>query len=65
MSEVDEIALRKMSEAFDEFVRACMDESGKPVAPPAKALAKARGYLPPYCAAAYKRTARQEKDVPK
>ena len=55
--QVDEIALRKLSEAFDEFVRACMDESGKPVAPSAKALAKARGYLPPYCESAYKRAA--------
>jgi hypothetical protein len=55
MKTVEEIALRKLSEAFDEFVLACMDEKGRPIAPDSRALAKARGYLPPYCKAAYKK----------
>lgn len=53
MKSVEEIALRKLSEAFDAFVSACIDESGKPKAPTQQALAKAKGYLPPYCKNAY------------
>jgi len=55
MAEVEELALRKLSEAFDRFVGACMDESGKSKAPSVQELAKARGYLPPYCQNAYKK----------
>jgi hypothetical protein len=53
--DIDELALRKLSEAFDRFVGACMDEHGKPRAPTVQDLAKARGYLPPYCEHAYKK----------
>lgn len=55
MAEIDAVALRKLSEAFDRFVGACMDANGKPKAPSPQELAKARGYLPPYCANAYKK----------
>ncbi len=50
---IDKIALRALSVAFDEFVGACTDEHGKPRAPKPGALAKARGYLPPYCKHSY------------
>lgn len=50
---IETLSLRKLSEAFDRFVGACMDEKGKPKAPSAGDLAKARGYLPPYCHNAY------------
>lgn len=42
------IAIKKLSEAFDEFIGACLDD-GKPKAPDYKAMMKARGYLPTYC----------------
>lgn len=57
MKTIEELLLKRLWEEFDEFVRACMDDSGKPTAPSSKALAKARGYLPPYCASAYKKPA--------
>jgi len=50
---IDRMALRALSAAFDEFVAACVDENGKPRAPNQKALAKARGYLPPRAKMAY------------
>ena len=47
------LALIKLSEAFDELVSECLDEDGKPQQPDHRALAKARGYLPPFCKNAY------------
>jgi len=44
-----EIAIKKLSVAFDEFVGSCLDENGKPKAPDYRAIMKARGYLPTYC----------------
>lgn len=42
-------ALRGMSQALDDLVSACLTENGQIQAPSSKAIAKARGYLPPYC----------------
>ena len=42
------ISLRKLSEEFDDFIGACMDDE-KPKIPDYKSLMRARGYLPPYC----------------
>jgi hypothetical protein len=50
---VEALALRKLSEAFDRFVGACLDESGNPRMPSQQDIAKARAYLPPYCKHAY------------
>jgi len=61
MVDITEIALRKLSGAFDEFIGQCMDEDGKPVAPDIRALAAARGYLPPYCKLAYKKRGRSKR----
>lgn len=49
------LSIIKLSEAFDEFVSECLDEDGKPQQPDHRALAKARGYLPPYCKNAYEK----------
>lgn len=49
MEEVLKIALKQLSIQFNEFVKECMTEDGKPKEPSYKALMKARGYLPPYC----------------
>lgn len=46
-----EIALRKMSLAFDEFIGAALKDGG----PTKQDVAKARGFLPPYCGHAYKK----------
>ena len=46
-----EISLRKLSEAFDEFIGECMKNGG----PSKQDIAKARGYLPPYCNHAYRK----------
>lgn len=43
---IERMALRALTAAFNEFVAACVDENGKPRAPSARALAKARGCLP-------------------
>lgn len=53
MSNIERIAIRALSAAFNEFVAACVDENGKPRAPSAKALAKARGCLPPGASMSY------------
>ena len=57
MSELDtkvlELALLKISEAFDEFVGACTDDRGQPKQPDINHLMKAKGYLPPYCKNAF------------
>ena len=45
-----EIAIKKLSEAFDAFVGSCLDENGKTKTPDYRAIMMARGYLPPYCA---------------
>ena len=57
---IDRIAIRALSAAFDEFVAACVDEHGKPRAPSVKALAKARGYLPPGATMSYGYKERRE-----
>ena len=44
-----ELAIKKLSEAFDEFIGASLGQDGKPRAPDYRAIMKARGYLPPYC----------------
>jgi len=41
------IALKKMSEAFNEFIGECMNSDGTAKAPGIRAIIKARGYLPP------------------
>lgn len=51
---VDQVALRVLSSAFDDFLRKCVDDSGNPKTPSARDIAKARGYLPPRCLMAYK-----------
>lgn len=43
------IAIKKLSEAFDEFIGTCVDVDGKPKAPDQKSLMKAKSVLPPYC----------------
>ena len=52
---VDLLAIKKLSEAFDAFVDACLDENGKPKAPDRKAILKAKACLPPYCKHSFKR----------
>jgi len=49
-------ALKVVSTQFDILVGECMDANGKPQAPDRKALAKARGYLPPYTENAFVKT---------
>lgn len=44
-----ELSLKKLSEAFDDFIDECMKDGG----PTKQDIAKARGYLPPYCQHAY------------
>ena len=46
-----ELSLRKLSEAFDEFIGECMKDGG----PTKQNIAKARGYLPKYCKYSYKK----------
>jgi hypothetical protein len=46
------ISIRKLSEAFDEFISKCVDADGKPVAPDRKSLMQAKACLPPYCSQA-------------
>ena len=50
-----EIAIKKLSEAFNEFIGACLAADGKPKAPDLRAMMKARGFLPPYCEHAHKK----------
>jgi len=49
-----ELALRKLSKAFDEFISECT-ENGKPKQPSMQALMKAKGYLPQYCENAFRK----------
>jgi len=44
-------ALKVMSKSLDELVTECLKEGG----PDRRAIAKARGYLPPYCENAYQK----------
>jgi hypothetical protein len=44
---IDLIALKCLTEAFDRFIGECMDENGKPKEPSRQALMKARACLPP------------------
>lgn len=48
-----EAALRAVTDQFDEFVGACTGPDGKPVAPPTKALMRAKACLPARCAQAF------------
>jgi len=50
-----EIALKKLSLAFDSFVADCIDKAGRPKAPDCKSLMRARGCLLPYCSCALAR----------
>jgi hypothetical protein len=43
------LSLKKLSEAFNEFISCCLDEFENPKSPTRKELMKARGFLPPYC----------------
>lgn len=46
---IHEIAIRKLTEKFDEFVGECMSSNGKPKPPSMKAMYGARGCLPHWC----------------
>ena len=50
-----ELSITNLSEAFDEFIGACLDESGNPRQPTIQALMKAKAYLPTYCRNSFKR----------
>jgi len=50
-----ELSIKKLSESFDEFICECVDKDGKPKQPTMQAIMKAKGYLPPYCAHAFKK----------
>lgn len=41
-----ELAITALSVHFNDFIGACMDANGKPIAPPMKALMQARACLP-------------------
>lgn len=41
-----QLAITALTVHLNEFIGACMDENGKPVAPPMKELMKARACLP-------------------
>lgn len=43
------IAIRKLTEAFDNFISSCMDEHGNPVQPNYRSLMRARSCLPNWC----------------
>ncbi len=58
--DIDLIAIRALTSAFNEFVAACVDEHGKPRAPSRGALAKARGCLPPGSTMSYGYKGRRE-----
>lgn len=45
-SEVLEIVVKKLTENFNELIKACVDESGKPKAPQMKDVMQARACLP-------------------
>jgi hypothetical protein len=45
-----ELSIKKLSEAFDEFIGSCVDPDGKPKAPDKKELMRAKACLPKYCA---------------
>lgn len=48
------LALRALTEAFDTFISECTDSEGSRYTPSMQAVMKARGYLPPGCANAFK-----------
>lgn len=48
-----DLAFKAMSRHFHEFVSACLDDKGQPIAPPRKALMQARACLPPSCVHAF------------
>ena len=52
------ISLQKLSLAFNTFIEATLDKNNKPKAPKQGDIAKARGYLPPYCVLAYRKRER-------
>lgn len=49
------LSLRQISLAFNEFIKATIDENNKPIKPSIQSISKARGYLPPYCSLSYKK----------
>ena len=52
--QIDALIIRKLCLAFDEFIGACLKDAG----PTKQDIAKARGYLPPYCKHAYQKKKR-------
>jgi hypothetical protein len=48
-----EAALKVMTDELDSLIGACLDESGKPKAPPMRDLMRARGMLPRRCKHAF------------
>jgi hypothetical protein len=50
---VMELAVKQLTDHFNEFIGSCMDANGKPIAPPMKALMQARACLPARCEHAF------------
>ena len=50
-----QLALKILTEKFDAFIFACMDENGNPKTPTRRELAVARGCLPVWCSKAFKK----------
>lgn len=46
-------ATRIITDRFNAFLALCVDENGKPKAPTAKDVAKARGYMPTRCSMSF------------
>ena len=55
-----ELSLKKLSESFNEFLGACIDENGMPQQPTMQDIMKAKGYLPPYCEHSFKKRRRSK-----
>ena len=58
-------ALQALSEAFNEFVKACTGKDGKGKAPEYRDLMMAKGYLPPYCSEALSKKKKKKKQEKK
>ena len=54
-TEILEIALCKLSEAFDRLVSDCIDDKGNPRQPDRKTIMQSRACLPPSCENAFKK----------
>lgn len=48
-----ELATKQVTDHFNEFIGACLDENGKPKAPQMKDIMKARACLPARCEHAF------------